>query len=569
MCSSQMMKTEILINFIGFIIDQEPGPILAVEPRADDAKTLSKDRIAPMLRDTPCLQGKVADVRSRDSGNTTLHKSFVGGHLTFVGAISPSGLAMRPIRYALLDEVDRYPMSAGTEGDPIALAVRRTDEFAWNKKILKCSTPTIEGVSKIAAAYEESDQRKPLVPCPLCGEMQVLMFSGIVWESNDFEHAQYQCSGCKQLIPHHKKAWMLKNGKWVAQNPDSKVPGFWISQLYSTRRTWGQIAKEFSVARKSVEQLKTFTNTVLAETWKERGEAPAWRAIYDRAEDYAHKTVPRAGLFLTASGDVQQDRIEVDYYAWGRNRESWLVDHIVIPGDPARSEIWEQVTVALNLSFRHESGRQMSAVRFAIDSRYSTRDVYAWVSKQGPGRVMAVRGVVTGAAALGQPSATDVMANGQKRRRGVKVWPVVGPLIKSQLYGWLRLQAPINPEDSYPAGYCHFPKMDPEFFQQLVAEEIHVKKNKSGFQVSEWVKTRERNEALDNRVYATAAAISFGLDRFQEHNWRQLEAALVIPKEEPVKEAPAPQPRPLSPPIPNPTPRQSQYQPVRSSFMNR
>ena len=180
MAASQVLKTEVLLNFLGFIVDQDPGPILIVEPREEDAKTLSKDRVSPMFRDTPQLAGKIGDTRTK-SDASVLHKGFPGGHMTFVGAISPSGLAMRPIRYVLMDEVDRYPKSAGREGSPIDLAIRRTDEFAWNKKILLVSSPTIEGDSVIAEEYAQSDQRKPYVPCPECGHFQILEWSNLEW----------------------------------------------------------------------------------------------------------------------------------------------------------------------------------------------------------------------------------------------------------------------------------------------------------------------------------------------------------------------------------------------------
>ena len=214
--SAQMLKTECLLNFLGFIADVDPGPALVVEPRIEDAKALSKDRVAPMFRATPVLRGKLATVKSRDSDNTVLHKAFTNGsgHVTFTGAISPSGLAMRPIRYALLDEVDRYPASAGTEGDPVSLAIQRTAEFEHNKKILLCSTPTIKGCSRIELAWLQSDQREYFVPCPHCGEFQVLELGdgaegGLAWPEGHPEAAQYRCRHCKALIPEHKKASMV------------------------------------------------------------------------------------------------------------------------------------------------------------------------------------------------------------------------------------------------------------------------------------------------------------------------------------------------------------------------
>ena len=205
--AAQMLKTECLLNFLGFIADVDPGPALVVEPRIEDAKALSKDRVAPMFRSTPVLRGKLATVKSRDSDNTVLHKAFTNGsgHVTFTGAISPSGLAMRPIRYVLLDEVDRYPQSAGTEGDPVSLAIQRTAEFEHNKKVLLCSTPTIKGCSRIELAWLQSDQCEYFVPCPHCGEFQVLELgdgtaSGLCWPEGHPEEARYRCAHCTELI---------------------------------------------------------------------------------------------------------------------------------------------------------------------------------------------------------------------------------------------------------------------------------------------------------------------------------------------------------------------------------
>lgn len=578
MCASQLMKTEILVNFVGYIIDQDPGPILVVEPREEDAKTLSKDRIAPMLRDTPQLAGKVADVRSRDAKNTTLHKNFQGGHLTFVGAISPSGLAMRPIRYCLLDEVDRYPVSAGTEGDPVMLAIRRTDEFAWNKKILMASSPTIEGESRIALAYEESDQRKPYVPCPFCGEMQILHFSGLEWPNGKPEEAAYRCGSCRELIPHHRKAWMLANGKWVATKP-SKVPGFWISQLYSSRRTWGAIAEEFLEASKKQETLKVFVNTVLAETWKERGEAPEWKRLHDRCEDYPLGKVPAGGLLLTAGVDVQKDRLEVLVKAWGRNFESWIIDRHVITGDTSREEVWKQLTAKLYESYEHENGAQMSLVQMAVDSGYETQSVYRWARRTADSRIMVVRGNPNGASSVpvSAPTAVDVNVNGRKIKRGLKIYIVGSSHFKAELYGWLRQERPAAGED-YPIGWNHFPQLDEEFFKQLTAEQLVTRINRNKYRVHEWVKTRERNEALDCAVYARAAAAKVGIDRFTERNWRALEQTLrpTAPEIEPPpaldSEAPAqvvPVPASVTQQSPQNAGSRNPYRPIRSNFMKR
>ena len=347
---AQILKTEVLLNFIGFIADVDPGPVLVVEPRTEDAKALSKDRVAPMFRATPALRGKIAPVKSRDSSNTTLHKVLANGagHITLTGAISPSGLAMRPIRYALLDEVDRYPASAGSEGDPVSLAIQRTAEFAHNKKIVMASTPTIRGISRIELAWQESDQRDYFVPCPKCGHFQVLVLGdgtgpGLVWPEGKPEEAAYRCAGCQELIPHHQKAAMVERGEYRAQNPSSAIPGFRISQLISPKKAWGEIVVEFLAAKKSPETLKAFLNTVLAQLWEETHEVPTdAHALWNRCEPFEAEA-PDGVALITAGVDVQADRLELEIAGWGRDEESWSIAYHVIPGDVTRNEVWEHL----------------------------------------------------------------------------------------------------------------------------------------------------------------------------------------------------------------------------------
>ncbi len=231
--ASQTGKTEVLNNFVGYVIDQDPGPILIIQENIKPmAETWSKDRLDPMLRDTLCLKGKVSEKKSRDSQNTILHKKYKGGHITIVGANSPGSLASRPIRYLLADEIDRYKPSAGKEGNPLNLAKKRTVTF-WNKKILYISSPSYKDIG-IDALYEKSDQRKYHVPCPKCKKLQVLKWSSIRWPKKKPKEVIYKCEFCNFDIPQHKKYWMLARGEWRIKYPgEGRLAGFWLSQLYS------------------------------------------------------------------------------------------------------------------------------------------------------------------------------------------------------------------------------------------------------------------------------------------------------------------------------------------------
>jgi len=513
-------------NWVGFVIDEGSGSMLIVQPTLDLAKEYSKQRLQSMLDVTPRLSGKVKDVKSRDSGNATLSKKFRGGRLFIGGANSAASLCSKPIGQLFLDEIDRYPMDVQGEGDPIELVIARSRTFA-RRKVFKCSTPTIDGRSRIQAAFEASDKRRFHVPCLHCGHEQWLRFDKLVWPKGEPRKAQYKCDKCEQLIPEHHKTEMLAKGRWIAENPGADgglVAGFHISSLYSPIGwfSWGEIAELFLKSKDDPTKLKSFVNTVLGDVWKEPGEAPDWKRLYDRRETYEMRKVPAAGIILTAGADVQKDRIELGIDAWGPGLESWAVDYIVIAGDTSTEAPWKELDKVLRRTIKHSaSGVEIPIRLLAIDSGYNTQVVYNWARKHSPSQVMVVKGMETQSVLLGQPTAVDVsLSKASRIRRGLKLWPVGTSVAKSELYGLLRLEKPIDGE-AYPAGYCHYPQYAEEFFKQLTAETIRVTKVR-GFRKTAWEKTRERNEALDIRIYSRAAAAALGLDRLTPEDWVEL-----------------------------------------------
>ena len=530
MLGSQLGKSELLLNTIGYYIDQQPSPMLMVQPRVEDAKTFSKDRISPMLRDSPCLRGKVSEARRRDSNNTVTHKLFPGGHITLGGANSPAGLAMRPIRVVLADEVDRYPASAGTEGDPLSLAIRRTSTF-WNRKIIIVSTPTIDRVSRIAQAFEETDQRRFFVPCPRCKHVQPLWWANVRWDKAEggrhlAETAAYACEECGVLWNDGERWAAVQLGKWqpTVESPTSNRPGFHLNGLYSPWKRLSEYVTEWVEAQHNPERLKTFINTVLAETYRPHGEAPDWQRLYERREPWSPTRLPHGALFLTAGVDVQKDRIEIRVWAWGRGAQCWLADVRVIQGDPAQAGAWMQLDEILGHSWTHAGGAELRIARMCVDLGYATTEVYAW-ARRHPG-VLVVKGAPdTFRQSIGAPQMAEVVGT-KRSRRGVKVWPVGAGFIKEALYGRLRLDQPIDGQP-YPPGYVHIPTWagDDEL-KQLTAEELVTERTRRGFARQVWNKTRERNEALDCWVYAYAAAAQMGMERFGEAAWSSMEAAL-------------------------------------------
>jgi len=336
---------------------------------------------------------------------------------------------------------------------------------------------------------------------------------------------------------------MLEHGEWRAMaEGNNRTAGFHLSSLYSPIgwRSWRDIALawERSISKESGSsaEIKTFKNTELGETWVEEGEAPDWQRLLERREDYRIGAVPFGGLLLTAGADVQKDRIEVSVWAFGRGKESWLVEHRVLMGDTARNEVWQSLAAVMRETWTHETGCQMPLSRLALDTGFATQEAYAFVRQVRDSRLMAVKGVARGAALVGTPTAVDATTGGKKLRRGIKVFSVAGGIAKLEFYNNLR-KSPEVAEDGvtvrYPAGFVHLPKVDAEYLQQLCAEQLVTRRDRNGFAIREWQKMRERNEALDCYVYARAAAAASGLDRFEDRHWRELEKQLGIASADP------------------------------------
>jgi terminase, large subunit len=557
MKSARVGYTKCFCAAIAYFIEHDPCPILVVQPTEGDAEKHSKEDLAPMLAEVPALRGLVADVKTRDSANTILYKAFRGGSLLLVGANSPRGFRRTSRRVVIFDEVDGYPESAGSEGDPISLGVRRS-EYYWNRKILIGSTPKLAGHSAVERQFLRGDQRHYYVPCPSCGEYQVLRFPNLKWPKGQPERAYMVCTENGCVIEHAAKREMIEAGQWRAAKPEqftehNRHASFhlWAGYSYSPNATWGQLAAEFVEATAGgPETLKTFVNTVLGETWQDRGEAPDWERLMRRKEGYAIGSAPADVLFLTCGVDVQKDRLIYEIVGCGRGKRSWSIDFGLLPGDTADLEKgpWPQLDALLARGVPHAGGVELRIRMLAVDSGYNTQTVYSWARTHPMSQVIAVKGQSMGGALIGPPTPVDVNDRGRKLKRGYKVWPVVGAIAKSELYGFLRLELPTDGSPT-PPGFCHFPEYGEEYFKQLTAEQLIPHKTARKFIVLQWepIPNRE-NHALDGRVYARAAAAVLGLDRFRESDWAALE--LAVGQTPP----PAPPASATTPPAPRPAP---------------
>lgn len=548
MKSARVGYTQCLKAATGYFIKHDPCPIMIVQPTLDDAEGFSKEEIAPMLRDCPSLGKLVSDVKSRDGDNTILRKAFPGGSLTVVGANSARGFRRVSRRVVGFDETDGYPRSAGTEGDPIKLGKKRT-EYYWNRKLWYGSTPTTAGASRIETLFEGSDKRYYFVPCPHCGQMDRFVFREdavdkegapvghfMKWPKGRPDEAHFICRNCGGYIEEKHKRDMVANGEWRATGPFTGRAGFhlWAAYSYSPNATWAHIAREFLDAdMNGPEELKTFIMTTLGETWKETGDAPDWERLAHLAETYVPGTCPPGVLFLTAGVDVQKDRLVYEVVGWGRGKTSWSIDIGIIPGDPyddTPTGPWGPLDALLTRVYANASNAQLPIAMMAIDSGAFTQAVYNWVRQHPPSRVMATKGREQARTIVSSPQPVDVDYNGVKISNGCKVWTIGDGIIKTELYGWLRLKRPTPDQRaagrSDPPGTCHFPSHGDDFFKQLASENVRKIQKRNGYIVYEWTLPKGReNHYLDTRKNARVAAAVVGLDQFQDTDWSALEQA--------------------------------------------
>jgi phage terminase large subunit GpA-like protein len=526
MFAAQTGKTEAGANWLGYVIDHAPGPMLLVQPTVEMAKRLSKQRLESLITETPVLAEKIAPSRSRDSGNTMFAKDFPGGMMLLTGSNSATGLRSTPCRYIFCDEIDAFPSDVDGEGDPVSLAEKRATTFA-RRKILLTSTPTVKDFSRIEAEYERSDQRRFYVPCPCCSVMQWLKWPQLKWENNDPVTAAYECEVCHERFAEIHKPAMLRNGEWRATAPSNgKTAGFQLSGLYSPLGwlSWADMVDDFLRAKTDAPMLKSFVNTRLAETWEEDfASKVSADGLLDRCEHYQAAMVPEGGLALTVGVDVQDNRLAISVWAWGREEEGWLLDHQEIYGDPSRQELWKQLDEVVLREWPHAVGPAMRPDVVAIDSGgHFTAEVYQYARERARQGVVAIKGQSQrGKPPIGKGSKVDVNHQGRTLKRGAVVYLVGGDTVKTTLFGRLK-------HNEQGAGFLHFHMgTTGEYFEQLTAEKQVLRYNRGGFPTREWVKKPSaRNEALDCLVYAYAA-LNLMYQRFDRRTiWDQLEKRL-------------------------------------------
>ena len=501
MKGSQLGGTEAGNNWLGFTMHHSPGPILVVRPTVDEARRFSRQRLDPMITTTPVLNDLVTDSRSRDGGNSLLIKEFPGGVLFLTGSNSATGVKSMPIRWLFCDEIDEYPGDVDGQGDPIALAEKRTTGPSYSRrKVFLVSTPTVKDLSRIEQEFLASDQRRFFVPCPHCGHFDWIRWENIRWDENKPETAALACVECSALIEERYKREMLAEGQWRPTSETSgETIGFHLSSLYSPLGwlPWSAAVAEFLDVKDNPMRLKNWVNSVLGEVWEERGDTVEPGSLLARAERYEAE-VPHGVGVLVASVDVQDDRLECAVKGYGAGEESWLIAFSQFHGDPGREDVWMDLDRFLKQKFTHEGGQKVGLSCVAIDSGgHYTEQTYRFCHARAARRVYAVRGgSERGKPVVGRPT--------NNNRYRTKLFTLCVDTAKETVYSRLRIQSP-------GPGYCHLPEwIDQEYVDQLTAEKALRKWVKNRGVVREWVKTRERNEALDLEVYCLAALYILG-----------------------------------------------------------
>ena len=537
MAGAQVGKTECGNNWIGYVIDRAPGPMLMVQPTVEIAKRVSKQRLAPMIEATPALRNRVADARSRDSGNTVQLKEFDGGVLIITGANSGAGLRSMPIRYLFMDEVDEYPGDVDGQGDPVALAEKRTSTFS-RRKLLFTSTPTIKGISRIEREFLASDQRRYFLACPACGHRDYLTWSDpthhrIEWDKDAPETARMVCGNpaCEARIDERHKTAMLLGGEWRPTAAASATAGFHLSALYSPAgwKSWAACASEFLEAKEDPFRLKTWVNTVLGETWEERGDSVEVGALRTRLERYVAEVPVGVGV-LIAAVDVQGDRLEATVKGYGENEESWLIAFTQILGDPAQEKPWRELDAFIFQEFDHENGRKVRVSRTMIDSGgLHTEHVYRYCAARTNRHVYPIKGgSIAGRPLVERPSVNN--------RYGIPLFVLCVDTGKDIVMSRLQIGRAAG-EGAPRTPFMHLPDwVDDEYLAQLTAEKAIRKYVKGRGAVREWVKLRERNEALDLEVYALAGLYVMGPHVVRGLGARALELARPPEKAAPQQE---------------------------------
>jgi phage terminase large subunit GpA-like protein len=531
MMAAQIAKTQATLNLLGQIAHEQPCPVLVVLPSIDEARSYNRDKLQPMIDNSPAIAARVMDVKRADgTGSTTAFKRFPGGSIELTGANSSKGLQMRTKRVLILDEVSEFPFDVDGRGDPVEMAEKRTMAYGRRAKIIKVSTPGLEGACRIAASYNAGSRGEYHVPCPHCGTLQALTFDRLSYRREAPQLAEYACVSCGAMCRESDKAAMLAGGRWEHERPDllATHPTYRLSTLYSPFVEWGWVAVEREKSRDDPQLDKVFTQQVPGEPWRPKYDTVPHQILWERRTEWPAGRIPPAVVFLEGATDVQEDRLEWAVYGFDRDFGQWWIDGGVISGDPMEGAVWAAHDVVMMKQWTDAWGHKRAPESWGIDAGFLSQEVYRYVrphaSRVKP-FVMALDGRPDwNMPPIGPSKAVTVNYLG-KKAGAVLLWPVGTWDLKVELNAAM-VKTQQGPDDSgrWPIGAMRFPtRLDIGFFEQLTAEACQVVSTRNGYEKRAWVKVRRRNEALDLAVYARALARR-DTDGVTQQGWDRLVA---------------------------------------------
>lgn len=585
---AQSGGTAAIENWIGYIADVQPGPMLFVQATMKAATDWSSEKLWPMIEATPRLNpergGAIRALGDASGDGSTKYKlRFLRStsYVALAGANSAASLRSRTMRYAVEDDLDQFPDDLDKQGSPESMVDQRLKVYRRRglSKRAKISTPTIKGASKIDAAFEAdtTDRRFFYYACVHCSSRFRITWDpqpdgerDIHWPDDKPDEAVLTPRCCGAEIEHWQKLSMEHPDGWLSETidgeasplvmteeefqarrarmPQSRRRGFDIDGMLTSFQTWADMAVEFVACRGDQNKLKGWTMLTRGAAFELRGSTPDHERLKElRAQDWGLQQMPAGVIATTRASDVQGDGIYTELLGWGPNAESWSLDQRFIPGatDVAGEGAWADLDKLSRQLIIYPGGRGFPVDQELVDAGYHTKAAQDYAAMR-PNRLAIFGRDGWTRPILGRGENLKYEQQGSRtgfasKKAEDKAYLVGVDGVKLAFYGYLRSTLRVAEEERKsgvaveikPRGFCHFSRDTPdEWFEMITSETIVTETSKSGFPRKKWkVMPSRQNHYLDCRVYNIAAAEKLMLDTLSEADWAKLRADRYAPRD--------------------------------------
>jgi len=557
--------TSIAENAIGVYIRYKLGSILFLTSTKGIGSIRGSANIDTMI-DNSGLADYVKPMSNRTgrkTKDTSLYKEFSGGIKLLISSYNSIGdLKSNTFHLIIKDEWDEAGAELKDQGDVAGIIEGRT-KGVRNFKILSISTPSRMETSRIYKDFMEGDQREYFVPCPICGEKQILELKskgsdyGLTFtrEKDDRgnkvlipEAVRYICKFCKKEFMESKKQWMLENGVWIPQATpiDRKKHSYHSSGLIAPEYalSWTRICQDFinSNFGDDLLKFKDFTINDLGNPWAAVKKTSEWETLKSRALDYSLGEDPggekrsiddyeiwTGPLCLFGGVDVQGDRLEMCITGFGLNGRKWIIDYQIFYGETSdiNAQCWKNLESFVYEASYTLAGKPARILQVAIDCGYDPRQgkrgkdyagkasiVYDFVADRQDFFIAVMGSSDDKAIGIIKESRVNDSTTGLTKR-----YMVSSSLLKDMIFGV------IEKNDGHNSIYVPKYKeiegkkrhMPDEFYKQFLSERYQEDPKSPGKYL--WKKIRARNEVLDTFIYSIAAAEYAGVLRWTIEVW--------------------------------------------------